>query len=316
MRPHAGRIVYRRFWLTVVALGVLGVAAQPAAAAKPFALFYSSETASLSNNEVPQEIEVFCRPGTRPLGGGAFTLGGDPAEDVEVTGTAPLDLIPDDDSQFLNGWVGAAVNSSDTVAAMGVDSICARSVKPKYPSAEMPLVDETVAGRDVMCPAKTSVVGGGITTTGSDKDLEVVSSFPLDGPDKKSQPDDGWFGRASNDSGADETATVFAVCAKLSNLKYRRTTETLGPESTSVQNVAQVSCPAKSKVTGGGVDLNAGGLPSLDLEVAGTFTDDGPDKRAKSDDAWAATAHNDAAEPGQMTVFAICKGPSPKKKKK
>lgn len=306
---------HRRIWLCVVALGVVVVGAQTAFAAKPFALFYASETASLSNNEVPQEIEVLCRPGARPLGGGVSTLGGDPAEDVEVTSSAPLDLIPDDDSLFLNGWIGAAVNSSDSAAVMGVDAICARSVKPKYPSADFPLLDQTVAGKAVMCPAKTSVVGGGITTTGSDKDLEVVSTFPLDGPDKKAQPDDGWFGRTSNDSGGDQESTVFAVCAKLSNLKYLRTSRTLGPESTSVQNFATVNCPSKSKVTGGGVDLTSGGLPSLDLEVAGTLTSDGPDKGSRADDAWSGAAHNDATTAGQMTVFAICKGPSPQKKK-
>jgi hypothetical protein len=190
---------------------------------------------------------------------------------------------------------------------MSVDAICGRSVRPRYRSASIPLPTGAVVGRGAHCPARTRVTGGGVATTGNDKDLEVVSSFPLDDGDPRATPEDGWFGRASNDSGSDETMTVFAICTKLPGLVYRKVARSLPGESAGV--AARIRCLGRTKVTGGGVDLTAGGLPSLDLEVASMFPFDGPDRRLVDDDGWAGVAHNDATEAATMKVFTICKRP-------
>jgi hypothetical protein len=174
----------------------------------------------------------------------------------------------------------------------------------------MPLPDEAVVGRGVQCPRGTRVTGGGVDTSGNDKDLEVVSSFPRDGGDRGSRPDNGWFGRASNDSGSPEEMTVYAVCTRLRGLVYRTALRALPPESDSTTNSRGVRCLGATRVTGGGVNLTEGGLPSLDLEVAGTFAIDGADRGSIPDDGWFGAAHNDALTSAAMRVFAICKRPA------
>jgi hypothetical protein len=286
--------------LAILVVALSGV--ETASGARPpFALKYEREVGPLPNDEVPHEVAPLCPKRTKVLGGGAFTVGGSPAEDVEVTSTFPDDLVAEAGSKPDGGWIGGAVNSSDSASTVGAEAICGRSVNPKYRSGTIPLPTGAVAGRQALCPAKTDATGGGVLSSGSHKDIEVVSTFPLDDGDRGAKPDDGWFGRASNDSGSAQEMTVFAICAKLPGLKYRQVTSTLPPESASFLDT--VNCPGKSKVTGGGVDLIAGGLPSLDLEVAVTAPD--------GHDGWAGAAHNDAVSAGTMKVFAICKKKNP-----
>jgi len=178
-------------------------------------------------------------------------------------------------------------------------------VNPRYRSVSIPLPTGAVVGRSALCPAKTRVTGGGVQTSGSDKDIEVVSTFPIDGADRGATPDDGWFGRASNDSGSEEEVTVFAICAKLPRLVYRQVTEPLPQETT---KRLSVNCRQGARVTGGGVDLTFGGLPSLDLEVASTFAIDGADRNRIGDNGWEVAANNDSFA-GTMKVYAICKRP-------
>ena len=101
---------------------------------------------------------------------------------------------------------------------------------------------------------------------------------------------------------------VYAICTRLRGLVYRRVTKPLPPASSAT--AARIRCLGATRVTGGGVNLNEGGLPSLDLEVADTTPFDGPDRGFISDDGWAGAAHNDALISATMKVFAICKRPS------
>ncbi len=279
-------------------------------APRPFALKYESSVGVLPNDENAHEDSLLCPRRTKVLGGGVFTLGGDPVEDVEVTSTFPDDLVPEAGSQPDDGWIGGAVNSSDTAAQMGVDAICGRSVNPKYRSATIALPTGGGAGKTVRCPAKTHVTGGGVFTTGNDKDLEVASTFPMDSGDRGVKPDDGWIGRATNDSGTDQVMTVFAVCAKLPGLVYRQHTTSLPPQSNSASTLDTIKCRRGTRVVGGGIDLHLG-VFSLDLEVGSTFAADGADRDHLGDDGWAGAANNDALTAGAMKVFAICKRPNP-----
>jgi hypothetical protein len=290
--------------LTALAVTLSGVEAA-SGAPPPFALKYVIGVANLPNDEVPHEVSPLCPRRTKVLGGGVFTLGGDPREDVEATSTFPDDLVPEAGSQPDDGWIGAAVNSSNTDATVGTDLICGRSVNPKYRSASIPLPTGAVAGRQALCPPRTRVTGGGVETSGAHKDIEVVSTFPLDGPDRGATPDDGWFGRASNDSGVEQEVTVFAICTKLPRLVYRKAVGSLPGGST---KSLSVKCRQGARVTGGGVDLTVGGLPSLDLEVSSSFTIDGGDRDRIGDDGWETVANNDGLT-GTMKVYAICKRP-------
>ena len=292
--------------LAAVAALALASAGDASGATPPFALRYVTELETLPNDEFPHEADPLCPPRFKVLGGGAFAVGGDPREDVEVTSTYPEDLVPEAGSQPDDGWTAAIVNSSDEAAGVGADAICAKGASPRYRSASIPIPEGGLSGRGVFCPRRTRVTGGGVLTSGAHKDIEVVSTFPVDNADAGAATDDGWFGRASNDSGTEQEMTVFVICAKLKRLSYLVKRQSLPGESV---HTTTIQCRRGSRVLGGGVDLNENGLPSLDLEVESSFAVDGPDRGAVGDNGWVGVGHNDALTSSTIKVFAICRRP-------
>lgn len=269
------------------------------------ALRYSTDIRDLENDGTPKPLSVLCPGRTKVVGGGVGAIGGAPEEDVEVSSTAPDDLGAEQGSQRDDGWIAEAVNSSDAAGLMSVEAICSTSGAPKYRQGSLSLPDGSVVGRRVLCPSGSHVTGGGVTTTGRDKDLEVAATFPVDDGDRGTTPDDGWTGRASNQSGGDERMTVFAICAQFSTLKYR-SSSVQAPGQSTVRD--SVGCPAGTRATGGGVDITRGGLLGPGFEVAGTQGDDGGDRDDDPDDRWVGRTHNDDPDPARMTTFVICQG--------
>jgi hypothetical protein len=58
------------------------------------------------------------------------------------------------------------------------------------------------------------VLGGGVLNSGSFHTEQVNASFPVDGGDANTTPDDGWIVRLDNISGTTHGFEVFAVCAR------------------------------------------------------------------------------------------------------
>src|SRR5687767_6829080 len=62
----------------------------------------------------------------------------------------------------------------------------------KYVVEERFIEPGTTRAVTAECPGKTHVVGGGGESGGGFGDTFISSSFPFDGADRDSKPDDGW----------------------------------------------------------------------------------------------------------------------------
>jgi len=67
---------------------------------------------------------------------------------------------------------------------------------------------------EAKCPQRYHVLGGGVLNSGPFHTEQVNASFPVDGGDANTTPDDGWIVRLDNISGTTHGFEVFAVCAR------------------------------------------------------------------------------------------------------
>ncbi len=157
---------------------------------------------------------------------------------------------------------------------------------------DVPKPPESPSGRTsalVGCPTShPHLTGGGIDTRGGSlpADVEVGST----GPATRAS----WLGEANNDTEADATMTVTAICKKAGKFRYHDV-EKADPGGGQILKGS--NCPPGTKLTGGGVETNG----DHSVEVASSEPADGPDKNSKRDDRWVGAANN-----GSMTVTAVC----------
>jgi hypothetical protein len=157
--------------------------------------------------------------------------------------------------------------------------------------------------QSVKCPAGTHVLGGGTHTTGGINKTTVGSSFPFDGGDGNTTPDDGWRSFATNKSDGNEKMQTFAVCTTRNDQSYTATVGIAVPHGG--QALGETDCPDGEQVTGGGVEI---ALHHISIELGGSapFDDIDPDD-SEEDDGWFAAANNTSGEPPtSMTITAIC----------
>jgi hypothetical protein len=158
---------------------------------------YKTVKASIPVNKAVHKVAK-CPLGTFVLGGGAGAPGD---HGVEVFQTEPTDG-PDKGTKLNDAWEGGVNNSSSHKTKLTVTAICAdvpkRAVK-KVSGPRKVLPDNTQDSATAMCPSGTHVVGGGAHTHPHSTDTEVESTFPIDGPDPDTKPDDGWEAVANND---------------------------------------------------------------------------------------------------------------------
>ena len=155
-----------------------------------------------------------CPLGTFVLSGGAGAPGD---HGVEVFLSEPRDG-PDKGTKLNDAWAGGVNNSSSHKTKLTVTAICAkvptRAIK-RVDGPRQTLPDNTQDSGKAMCPSGTHVVGGGAHTFPHSTDSEVESTFPIDGPDADSKPDDGWEAVANNDdSGQEIKLRAIALCVK------------------------------------------------------------------------------------------------------
>ena len=132
--------------------------------------------------------------------------------------------------------------------------------------------------------------------------LTVASTKPFDGPDRGSTPDDGWLAAVDSNTASQESFTVEAVCAESGGYKYVHSERKNLPNNSS--RSARATCPAKTDVTGGGVD-NTG--IDTGAEIESTFPIDGPDSGDRPDNGWEGVANNDHTGHAEtVRAFAIC----------
>jgi hypothetical protein len=156
-------------------------------------------------------LKVACPTGTTLIGGGVGISGTNHMQ--EVASSAPFDG-KDADHKTDDGWAGRANNGLNKKVTMTVAAVCARSGSFRFVhSAGASVADNTQLSASVTCPSGTTVTGGGVSITGSSLGVEVGDSFPIDGADVDTTPDDGWQATANNDStGRSQTMQVFAIC--------------------------------------------------------------------------------------------------------
>ncbi len=165
-----------------------------------------------------------------------------------------------------------------------------------YRSESTPVADGAQDGTPVKCPAGTHVAGGGVYITGIDTDIEVATSAPF-----YNGPDEGWTGYANNDSGAPQTVTTHAICAKSGSYKYRSKSQ---PVPDGSQVAVTVRCPDGTRAAGGGVYIEG---TYTGFEVATSAPFDGPDADTKPDDGWSGSANNVAGVGATaMSTDVIC----------
>lgn len=149
------------------------------------------------------------------------------------------------------------------------------------------------------CPSGEHVVGGGAQVGGNAAESFFNTSYPFDGSDANSTPDDGWGSHFWNLSGVTKSVDVIAVCRK-GSFKYRSGSHKV--KAGHGQAVA-VKCPAGTHVSGGGVYADGSIADAL---VNSSYPYNGPDPGDVPDDGWKGREYNLAGSARQMTVFAIC----------
>jgi hypothetical protein len=315
MRPRSWH--KRRRWGRVTAAAALAatagalVAGVAATGRGGHAPRYRAESASLTPPD-QGTITVGCPKHTRASGGG-FDLGGGFGH---VAGTGPYDgadqdKAPDDGWQFA-AVVGAGPQVQATAHAVCIDSAVryrsrTRKILPPLP-ARPTRGGPPPPPKKLKCPGDTHVIGGGMLLTtippGPDR-IAIDSSFPFDGGDPGSKPDDGWAARFDNQTGItqQDRYTVYAIC-RAHRPTYRSKATTIPSGQTAE---AEAVCPSRTHLLGGGVELESANflqaLPSVghpvDRDDAGTAPDDG---------FAVAAGDTGSGAPVTLTAHAICSG--------
>jgi hypothetical protein len=97
------------------------------------------------------------------------------------------------------------------------------------------------------CPDRTNVYGGGHYNTGTFGHVQALHSYPYDGRDRRSRPDDGW--RAHLEISTPVTAIMYAVCAKP---RPRYTNQLVQAAPGLPRQEITLNCPAGTATVAGG----------------------------------------------------------------
>jgi hypothetical protein len=156
------------------------------------------------------------RTGTVQCGGAKWQVTtGSPF--IATSGSWINSSIPQDDadagSEADDGWTGDVYDTIGGTGGFIVSAVCAAHLDLRYvqrsPSS---LAAGSAVSREADCKPSEHVVGGGAKVSGPENRARLVSTFPVDGDDGDSIPDDGWQSRAYNISGTDKKVTAYAIC--------------------------------------------------------------------------------------------------------
>ena len=233
---------------------------------------YLSASSSVTHF-APLVLEIPCPGKKRPVGGG-YEIGLNELDTLRSA--APADLNGDG---RIDGWrVVAETEQPSTAVGTGASAICRRG-KVRYVSEEGTLpANPGGLTLTAVCAADMHVTGGGaVASTGDDPSAAwVSSSYPIDGNDADSKPDDGWRARFY---GSTQPGTkVVAICAPTKQ-SYPSRSKQYPEQDQSIPagdtgSGYWVSCPATKHVLGIGAFI--GGSPA-EVRVPITNLSDGFD---------------------------------------
>jgi hypothetical protein len=157
------------------------------------------------------EAKAVCPAGTKVTGGGVGITGG--SHKQEVATTEPADG-PDANNEPDDAWLGRANNGLNHSVTLTVEAVCSgQGAYDVIISSVKTVANNAQVSAEAKCPIGEQVTGGGIEILGSSDGIEVADTFPIDGPDADSIPDDGWHGTANDDATGHQThMQVFAIC--------------------------------------------------------------------------------------------------------
>jgi hypothetical protein len=230
--------------------------------------------------------------------GGGSTSGG-PVAQAWQSASRPDDYN-DADTRGDDGWYAGAHGAAS--AELTAYSICIRDGVIRYPTKTVANSPSGLRTASVGCGgAKWHATSGSafIATTGS----WVNSSFPMDGGDPKSTPDDGWTGSVYDFIGGAGGFYIYAVCAQGLDLRYVKRL----PVSLSAGQAVlrRADCKETEHVVGGGARVTG---PANRSRLVSTIPFDDADADAIPDDGWQSRAYGVSGANKNVTAFAICLG--------
>ncbi len=235
-------------------------------------------------------LEAPCPAGKEVSGGGFDASVG------ELNDTAPADG-PDAGDEPDDAWfVSIDFAPTGFEPEVEVYAICEERSHRTEVEADPIAVGET-AKVSAPCPGRTRPTGGGVTLSGAEDEARVSSSYPFDGPDADSDPDDGWRGQARNAVGAPKTITVTAICrgGALRN-RFRFWDSPVGgatfPPCVNAEHLV-------------GIGWRITGPASEGFPVYGR-PEDGSDTGSAPDDGGGFAARSDGDTGGRLIPHAIC----------
>ena len=144
---------------------------------------------------------------------------------------------------------------STTVAALTATVAClamaapASALKVKYNAVNSTANPDAVTTVDAPCPDGFSITGGGAFSSGDFEETMIQDSYPIDGKDADSKPDDAWRATIWNTSSQFRNIEAQAICAKA---KTKYVTSIL-PNGNGGK---RAKCPNGTSATGGGINVN------------------------------------------------------------
>jgi hypothetical protein len=261
---------------------------------------YLSESVALTGAG-QQDVTVECPVGFH-ISGGGMRIDGNGGTANKVNGSYPEDG-GDPDAETNDVWHATGINAYPNLTeTLTVHAICSPANDLSYVTKLTALPPGTRDSLKVPCPAGTSVVGGGVLSSGSGTDDVASASEPFDGPDPGASRDDGWLVTGANGHGGFAFLSAYAVCSPSGTFTRVSAAATLG-----VRMNLRATCPADTSVTGGGAHVTAAASsPFVKLNTSEPF--DGPDGDSLPDDGWLASGSNVGVPPQTMTTFAVCAG--------
>jgi hypothetical protein len=271
----------RQSWIglaiaTVVAAAVVLPAAALAATKPPGYTVVKGPMLPVPASTGDTSTTVGCPLGTVVWGGGAgfFTF---PGSLLTVNTTAPFGA---------GMWTAHVGNLTGMLQQFQVDAVCAK--KPTGYRIVTKTVDSpgvTQATATATCPAKTVVLGGGVTSTSTSAATHVLSDWA---PKHTTFRAILW-----NGTGDDQMMTVSAICGKQPpGYIITRESGTVPPAGL---DFAGGVCPASTSVLSGGFKVSAAN-PGVRLD---TSLPDGPQD-------WDIDFNNRGTTDVQLTTSAIC----------
>lgn len=236
-----------------------------------------------------------CGPDDWHIVGGGVALNGPPAKKRKFGSTAPYDWY-DMDSTPEDGWRSSGYGGDD--GTLESFSICKAEPQPDYFRGETSDSDDEVRSDKVECGDGKAIAGGGFIAT---SESFLSQSYPYDGSDSNSTPDDGWAVRLYDTVGGLGGMHVDVVCQS-GSVSYEDATDNAGAHGSAS---ATANCPGGTHVSGGGGKM-AG--PGAKVNLASSNPIDDSDANETPDDGWKAVAYNDSGNQQKLTTYAVCLG--------